>query len=121
MLSEEEKKAIEILKEIKDVRGIRQDVEGENEDLWALDIVYNLIEKQEKEIDRLQNIKRKDIEDLINKEKVNVYINYINKDKIRQKIKTLNEVNKNANEVEAIFNIKQLQILNELLEENTNE
>lgn len=50
-MSEEEKKAIEILKEIKDVRGIRQDVEGENEDLWALDIVYNLIDKQQKEIE----------------------------------------------------------------------
>lgn len=54
-MSEEEKKAIEILKEIKDVRGIRQDVEGENEDLWALDIVYNLIDKQQKEIEESQD------------------------------------------------------------------
>lgn len=54
-MNEEEKKAIEILKEIKDIRGIRQDEEGENEDLCALDIIYKLIEKQQKEIYQLAN------------------------------------------------------------------
>lgn len=45
------------------------------------------IEKLQKEIYRLQNIKRKDIEELINNEKENIYINYISKDKIRERKK----------------------------------
>ena len=51
MLSDEEIKAIEIVKEIKDIREMRQDVDGENEDLWALDTTINIIEKQSKEIE----------------------------------------------------------------------
>lgn len=85
-LREKEKKAIEILKEIKDVRGIRQDVEGENEDLWALDIVYNLIEKQQKEIEE----KNKDIKKL-NDLLMLSELDYISKDKIREKIEHYND------------------------------
>ena len=55
-MNEEEKKAIEIVKEIKDIRGMRQDVEGENEDLWALNTIINLIEKQQKEIEDLKEL-----------------------------------------------------------------
>lgn len=79
-LSEEEKKAIEILKEIKDVRGIRQDVEGENEDLYALDIVYNLTEKLLKEIEELKE-----------NELLEITENFISKDKIRELIKKYQE------------------------------
>ena len=46
----EEKKAIEIVKEITFVRGIRKDVEGEEEDLCALEEVLNLIDKLQKEL-----------------------------------------------------------------------
>jgi len=44
-----EEKDIEIVKEITFVRGIRKDVEGEREDLLALEEVLNLIDKLQKE------------------------------------------------------------------------
>jgi hypothetical protein len=54
MLSDEEKKAIEIVEDIAFVRGIRQDVDGELEDLKAIEDVLRLVEKQQKEIEELK-------------------------------------------------------------------
>ena len=42
--------------------------------------------------------------------------NYVHKNKIKDKIKQLNNELKNANEVEAVFIITKQQILQELLE-----
>lgn len=50
-------------------------------------LLREAVKKLQKEIYRLQNIKRKDIQDLINNEKENIYKNYISKDKIREAIK----------------------------------
>lgn len=78
--------------EVKAIKTIKEDIEAYKEKgAWkensilvkSLRIVLNLIENQQKEICRLQNIKRKDIQDLINNENVNIYKNYISKDKIR--------------------------------------
>ena len=139
-MSEEEKKAIETLKEIKDVRGIRQDVEGEGEDLCALDIVYNLIEKQQKEIDFLQtkikqneNIEKVKMcmtHNLPNNAEIVCMIredfernfgnDFISKDKIRAKIEDLKSLSKNITMQPSIYNYE-IDLLKELLEENTNE
>lgn len=52
--------------------------------------LLNLIEKQQKEIVRLQNIIKRDIlQDLISIEKVNIYKNYVSKDKIKEKIEEI--------------------------------
>lgn len=50
-------------------------------------LLRKAVKELQKEIYRLQNIKRKDIQDLINNEKENIYKNYISKDKIREAIK----------------------------------
>lgn len=50
-------------------------------------LLREAVKKLQKEIYRLQNIKRKDIQDLINNEKENIYKNYISKDKIKEAIK----------------------------------
>ena len=68
--------------------------ENAQQELFQKEIarLKEIIDKQQKEIYRLQNIKRKDIEDLINNEKENIYINYISKDKIREKIEESKEM-----------------------------
>lgn len=48
-MSEEEKEAIKTVEDIAFIRGIRQDVEGELEDLKAIEDVLRLIDKLEKE------------------------------------------------------------------------
>ena len=53
-----------------------------------------IMAKQQKEIDRLQNIKRKDIQDLINNENENIYKNYISKDRIRKDLEKCEKVYK---------------------------
>lgn len=86
-MSEEEKKAIELLKKLQKktpyiIWGDGTPYNKSNQ----IQTVLNLIEKQQKEIVRLRNIKRKDIQDLINNENENIYKNYISKDKIRAKV-----------------------------------
>ena len=54
-------------------------------------LLREAIKELQKEIERLQNIKRKDIQDLINNEKENIYKNYIRKDKINEKFKQIND------------------------------
>ena len=104
-MNEEEKKAIEIVKEIKDIRGMRQDVEGENEDLWALDTLINLIEKQQKEI-----------EDMVRGK-------FISKDKIREKIDLIDKeyaeiIEKNKNDLYLVnINAQRHSAMQSILEE----
>ncbi len=66
----------------KDLQDVKE-AEKERERSLLIEAVKEL----QKEIYRLQNIKRKDIQDLINNEKENIYKNYISKDKIREAIK----------------------------------
>lgn len=89
-------------------------------------LLREVIENQQKEIYRLQNIKRKDIQDLINNEKENIYKNYISKDKIREAIKDRElEIYADNEEIcnaDGFCNIaflydKTIDVLKELLEE----
>ena len=115
-MSEEEKKAIEWLEK----------AEFFSARLYA-PIILNLVDKQQKEIYRLQNIKRKDIEDLINNEKENIYINYIRKEIIIDKIIELEDVldlvkdDKKCPKYKKEALIEEISDLKEFLEENTNE
>ena len=112
MLSKEEKEAIEDIDLfIHDLNYGEMKMtiasERQKEIAQELQMLLNLLNKQQKEIYRLQNIKRKDIEDLINNEKENIYINYISKDKIRKKkINQFREVKKeilkNENELQRV-------------------
>ena len=137
-MNEDEKKAIEIVKEIKDIRGMRQDVEGENEDLWALDTLINLINKQQKEIEDLKD-KNETLEQLLQgnlyemykyyRELANSYqANCISKDKIKAKIKECNSILYSMEEEERMLKgkadigsvnclLSQIAILNSLLGE----
>ena len=63
-----------------------QDIENAEKEKERI-LLREAIKELQKEIYRLQNIKRKDIQDLINNEKENIYKNYISKDKIREAIK----------------------------------
>ena len=56
-MNKEEKEAIEIVKTITyEMGSIRQSVDGHNEDLWALEKVLNLIEKQQQELENIETI-----------------------------------------------------------------
>ena len=69
-MSEEEQKAIKIVEDIAFVRGIRQDVEGELEDLGAIEDVLRLIDKLQKQLDKLKEVDRQICcEELITKDK----------------------------------------------------
>lgn len=125
-MSENEEKAIEIVKEITYIRGIRQDVEGHEEDLDALEEVLKLIEKQQEEIDTYKEtendyeheLARKDEEiEELKKDKKALVDNYnkvlgsfISKDKIKElKEKVENEQISNPYDFS--------YMINELLEE----
>ena len=91
--TEKEKKAIENVKIIlnSNIRNPFLDDEAD-----SIDILLNLLEKYQKEIDKkdkrifyLEIEARKIIEQNIDKEKINIYENYISKDKIIEKIKEI--------------------------------
>lgn len=63
-----------------------QDIENAEKEKERI-LLREAIKELQKEIYRLQNIKRKDIQNLINNEKEKIYKNYISKDKIREAIK----------------------------------
>ena len=114
-LSEEEI-AIETLKE---VASDDFDTLGDDISPKMAQNILNVLDKQRKEIYRLQNIKRKDIEDLINNEKENIYINYISKDKIREIIAEYKKQLQSADtERTAIMLSNFIIVLNDLLDEN---
>jgi len=102
-MTDEEKEAIEIMEDITFMRGIRKDVEGEDEDYQALETLLNLIKKQQQKIEKLAKTcsKYKDTlehyedkvfnNDMIDLEKVTdldeisvLGKKYISKDKIRE-------------------------------------
>lgn len=98
-MSEEEKEAIEILKnQIADyVIGdycrddcLREDLCKEDDCPYekAIDIVLNLIEKQQKEIEEVHKAFNKKVELIVKNNKI-VDTEFISKDKIRDKIKGL--------------------------------
>lgn len=62
--------------------------------ITMIEDAQEIMAKQQKEINRLQNIKRKDIQDLINNENENIYKNYISKDRIRKDLETCEKVYK---------------------------
>lgn len=89
-------------------------------------LLIEAVKELQKEIYRLQKIKRKDIQDLINNEKENIYKNYISKDKIREAIKDRElEIYADNEEIcnaDGFCNIaflydKTIDVLKELLEE----
>ena len=121
VMSEEEKKAIEDLKKLKmGIEYLNLIVRVKDEvDIKAIDIILNLLEKQQKEIEeltRLKNIYKNTrpigevFHDLL-KEK-----EYINKDKIREKIKEYDKWIKQGDYTESLE--AQKYALEELLEEN---
>ena len=111
MLSDEEKKAIEI------VKGITEDDlldywEGPEEPYNAIQIVLNLIEKQQKEIEELKNA------DL-----TTVYLNgfYDGEKKVKDKIKAKIEIRKEEKEnckdsIEEKYLLREIYVLQSLLE-----
>lgn len=96
-MSEEEKKAIETIKNLKDIKWYEHAFDSGTEILDEyekkdIDIVLNLIDKQQKEIEELKE-KNKRLEQDRNEYKeeyINLqnarYYNYISKDKIKEKI-----------------------------------
>ena len=123
MLSEEEKQAIEELKE--DIKDMEENEEIIHIPLFKNEakILLNLIEKLQKEITRLQNKLLDKIEGTkIIKEETTEYIkeNYISKDKIRKLIKEKQDkINKlhSASDCVIIDDLEnQISILQELLE-----
>lgn len=102
-----------------------------------LDTVLALIKEQQEELDkkdkqiqeleeekamlkRASNIAKEvnieDVTDVINESCKEFMSNYIPKQVVRDKVEELNKEIKNGDEIEAIFKIKQQQILQELLE-----
>lgn len=84
-MNEEEKKAVEFIRDLI-VWDVRQYLCPNKEECKNLEIILNLIEKQKKEIDELQSYIK---EYLIPKSTINLL--YVSKDKIRAKIKELDE------------------------------
>lgn len=147
MLSEEEKKAIELLKDFKrELNNIesyeRADVEGkykkilivlQEDDFDTFQTILNLIDKRQKEIEEkncLIDVLQHKIEELLDNKKEINYIkpidikvqNYISKDKIRELIEKYEQDYKRQDK-EELFNLTKitagkLSALNELLEEN---
>lgn len=83
-MSEEEKKAIEELEEF------IEDDEIENISVFTAKKIKNIIDNRQKEIEELKDIQQEMCEkEIINQKHIKE--NYISKDKIREKIKELEE------------------------------
>ena len=102
MLSDEEKKAIESLIEIREFANLSSYKDTKISQLNAIDVVLNLIEKQYKEIEELKNI-TKSYDSFLGDEKiviadkkffVNGYFqeNFVRKDKIKAKIEKIIQI-----------------------------
>ena len=121
-MNEEEKEAIEFIKDLI-AWDVRQDLCPNKEECENLEIILNLIEKLQKENEKLkeENEYNKILLDMnnnftIDKKTGNYKWNVIEKKKIKDKIEELNKEIKSCTEIDAIFKIKQQQILQELLE-----
>lgn len=127
MLSEEEREAIEYWKTHMEILHWNTQLASEH----YIKVLLNLIEKQSKEIEELKAYKHdaeltkiacctaQNCEALNNCIKLGRELqNADNKweDKIKAKIEELNNKLKNADEIEAVFIIKQQQVLQSLLE-----
>ena len=120
-ISLEEKKAIEFIKDLI-AWDVRQDLCPNKEECENLEILLNLIEKLQKENEELkeENEYNKLLLELnnnftIDKKTGNYKWNVIEIQKIKDKIEELNKEIKSCTEIDAIFKIKQQQILQELL------
>lgn len=112
-LSEEEKKAIELLKN-KNTEYYYRFIDVRD----AVSILLNLIEKQQKEIEELKQNRdeyKEEYKKLLNAR----YYNYISKDKIREIIAEYQKQLQSADtERTAIMLSNFIMVLNDLLEEN---
>ena len=111
-LSEEEKKAIEYIKEFRNE--VFEGVGNKSTMAKNIDILLNLIKSQQKEIEELKKWHDVFLEMYIHKDKVGA--NYISKDKIREKIEDLESLSKNITMQPSIYNYE-IDLLKELLEE----
>lgn len=84
-MNDEEKKAVEFIRDLI-TWDVRQDLCPNKEECKNLEIILNLIEKLQKQIEELQSYIK---EYLIPKSTINLL--YVSKDKIRAKIKELDE------------------------------
>ena len=121
-ITKEQKEAIEFIKDLI-AWDVRQDLCPNKEECENLEIVLNLIEKLQKENEELkeENESNKLLLELnnnftIDKKTGNYKWNVIEIQKIKDKIEELNKEIKSCTEIDAIFKIKQEQILQELLE-----
>ena len=100
-MSEEEKKAIEYLKDLRFEKQAFSISKDDFEEVKQIETILNLIEKQEKEIERL-----KEFEKYYETEKVVWSRNdYISKDKIKAKIKELEQYKKEELKNDSPFGI----------------
>ena len=121
-ITKEQKEAIEFIKDLI-AWDVRQDLCPNKEECENLEILLNLIEKLQKENEELkeENEYNKLLLELnnnftIDKKTGNYKWNVIEIQKIKDKIEELNKEIKSCTEIDAIFKIKQEQILQELLE-----
>lgn len=121
-INKEQKEAIEFIKDLI-AWDVRQDLCPNKEECENLEILLNLIEKLQKENEELkeENEYNKLLLELnnnftIDKKTGNYKWNVIEIQKIKDKIEELNKEIKSCTEIDAIFKIKQEQILQELLE-----
>lgn len=110
-ISEEEKKAIELLEDIKNNSWTTKYIMSS--DSKNAELLLNLIAKLQKENEELKN--QEATARKINELLVQRYSNSIPVQKIKDKIEELNKEIKSCTEIDAIFKIKQQQILQELL------
>lgn len=118
MLSDEEKKAIETIKDLKEIKWYEHAFDNgteilSKEEKQDIDVILNLIEKQSKEIEELKFRKEESIH--ITKETVD-FINshYIHKDEIKAKIEELKKYSKEHGYINMRSEINVLQsLLNE--------
>lgn len=90
--TEEEKRAIDILNDFQFRSRTIVYNKIDSEDVGSVKIVLNIIEKQQKEIERLyKDNYRLDRENQLKFEKAVDTSDYVNKDKIREKIKELKD------------------------------
>lgn len=120
-ITKEQKEAIEFIKDLI-AWDVRQDLCPNKEECENLEILLNLIEKLQKENEELKgkNEYNKLLLELnnnftIDKKTGNYKWNVIEIQKIKDKIEELNKEIKSCTEIDAIFKIKQQQILQELL------
>ena len=115
-LSEEEKKAIDFLKEIVlEFEKCNSEYVIDKDDKYgflnSFKVIINVIEKQQKEIERIKSL---DIYKLTEEWETG---QLIHKDKIRAKIEDLESLSKNITMQPSVYNYE-IDLLKELLEEN---